>query len=66
MAFDEAIGDAKGIARYGTFFIPMDETLAICSVDICKRPYFVFNAKFVTEKIGGMDTPDDGGLFPGV
>ncbi|MDY0131310.1 MAG: imidazoleglycerol-phosphate dehydratase HisB [Desulforegulaceae bacterium] len=42
-AFKKAIGDKKGIARYGNFFIPMDETLANIALDISNRPYLVFN-----------------------
>lgn len=52
----EAVGDKKGIRRYGSFILPMDETLVLCSVDLCGRPYFSWDAQFPTEKIGGMST----------
>ena len=52
----EAVGDKKGIRRYGSFILPMDETLVLCAVDLCGRPYFSWDAQFHTEKIGGMST----------
>lgn len=52
----EAVGDKKGIRRYGNFILPMDETLVLCAVDLCGRPYFSWDAQFPTEKIGGMST----------
>ena len=52
----EAVGDKKGIRRYGSFILPMDGTLVLCSVDLCGRPYFSWDAQFPTEKIGGMST----------
>ena len=52
----EAVGDKKGICRYGSFILPMDETLVLCAVDLCGRPYFSWDAQFPTEKIGGMST----------
>lgn len=55
-AFLKAIGDRKGIARYGSAFIPMDEALGFCSLDISARPYLVFNADFCDDKMGDMDT----------
>ena len=55
-AFKEAIGDRRGIRRYSTVYIPMDESLAYTSVDICNRPYLVFNVGFTAEKIGNMST----------
>jgi imidazoleglycerol-phosphate dehydratase len=62
-AFAEALGDKAGIARYGSFLLPMDESLAACAVDISGRPYFVFNASFLTERIGGLDTQLVGEFF---
>ena len=44
-AFSQALGDKAGIERYGTFSIPMDESLAQVSLDISNRPFLVFNAK---------------------
>ena len=55
-AFKEAIGDMKGIARYGTAFIPMDEALSFASIDISVRPFLVFNAEFSDDRIGEFDT----------
>lgn len=55
-AFCEALGDKGGILRYGNAFIPMDEALGFCAVDISGRPFLVFNAEFVNEKIGELDT----------
>lgn len=55
-AFKEAIGDMKGIARYGTAFIPMDEALGFASIDISGRPFLVFNAEFSDDRIGEFDT----------
>ena len=52
----EAVGDKKGIRRYGSFILPMDETLVLCAVDLCGRPYFSWDAQFPTEKIGAMAT----------
>lgn len=55
-AFNEALGDMSGINRYGTFYIPMDESLAQASLDISNRPFLVFNADFVQEKCGDYET----------
>ncbi|MGN0517219.1 MAG: imidazoleglycerol-phosphate dehydratase HisB [Acutalibacteraceae bacterium] len=55
-AFAQALGDKSGIERYGTFFIPMDESLAMASVDISGRPFLVFEAEFPQERVGDFDT----------
>ena len=55
-AFREALGDKSGIMRYGTAFIPMDESLGFCSLDISARPFLVFNADFTNERVGEFDT----------
>lgn len=55
-AFKQAIGDMKGIARYGTAFIPMDEALGFCCLDISNRPFLVFDANFSDDRIGEFDT----------
>ena len=55
-AFSEALGDKLGIMRYGSAFIPMDEALGFCSLDISARPFLVFNASFSGERIGDYDT----------
>lgn len=53
---EKALGDKKGITRYGTSFLPMDETLALVSMDISGRPYLVFEAEFNSPMVGEMDT----------
>lgn len=55
-AFLQALGDMKGITRYGQALIPMDETLAECALDISGRPFLYFQATFNAEKIGTFDT----------
>lgn len=55
-AIHEALGDKKGIKRFGSCILPMDETLALCAVDLSGRPYLVFDGEFTVEKIGDMDT----------
>lgn len=55
-AFKEALGDMSGIERYGSFNIPMDESLAQVSLDISNRPFLVFNAKFEQELCGDYET----------
>ncbi len=55
-AFCEALGDKTGIKRFGSAFIPMDEALAFCAVDISGRPYLVFDAEFANERVGEFDT----------
>src|SRR5271156_5757079 len=55
-AFARAIGDKRGISRFGHALIPMDETLAEAAVDISGRPFLVWNADFGRPKIGEMDT----------
>ena len=52
----EAIGDKAGIRRYGHCMLPMDETLALCAVDLSGRPYLRFQSEFTAERIGDMDT----------
>ncbi|HDK7166663.1 TPA: imidazoleglycerol-phosphate dehydratase HisB [Clostridium botulinum] len=54
--FKEALVDKKGIKRYGTSFVPMDEALASVSIDISGRPYIVCDFNFTVEKLGEMDT----------
>jgi len=55
-AFSEALGDRKGITRYGTEYIPMDEALLRCSLDLSNRPYLVWNVNFTQDRLGDMDT----------
>jgi imidazoleglycerol-phosphate dehydratase len=54
-AFREALGDKKGIRRYGQASVPMDETLASVSIDLSGRPYLVYNVKVPKVKIGEFD-----------
>lgn len=51
-----ALGNKAGIKRYGHMLLPMDETLALCAVDLSGRPYLKYDAAFTVDKIGGMDT----------
>ena len=55
-AIKEAVGDKKGIRRYGSCILPMDETLVLCAVDLSGRPYLVFDGEFTTDRVGYMDT----------
>lgn len=55
-AIAEALGDKKAIKRYGSFILPMDETLALCAIDLSGRPYLNFDANFTVEKLGELDT----------
>ncbi|MDE6725673.1 MAG: imidazoleglycerol-phosphate dehydratase HisB, partial [Ruminiclostridium sp.] len=55
-AFCDALGDKSGIMRFGSAFVPMDEALAFCSLDISNRPFLVFNAEFTNEKIGDYES----------
>ncbi len=56
LALLEALGDKKGIRRYGFSYIPMDETLTRCALDISGRPWMVWNVDFSRDKLGDMDT----------
>ncbi|MCR5595908.1 MAG: imidazoleglycerol-phosphate dehydratase HisB [Lachnospiraceae bacterium] len=55
-AIKEAVGDKKGIKRYGHFTLPMDDALCLCAVDLCGRPYLNFDVVFDTPMIGELDT----------
>jgi imidazoleglycerol-phosphate dehydratase len=55
-AFLEALGDKKGLTRYGAIDLPMDETLARVTVDVSGRPFLVFGAAFASPKIGSFDS----------
>jgi len=54
--FKQALGDKQGIERYGTEFVPMDETLGQGSVDLSGRSYLVFDAELTNPRLGGLDT----------
>ena len=55
-AIRRAVGDKKGINRYGSVILPMDESLCLCALDLSGRPYLVFNADFTTDRVGYFDT----------
>jgi len=55
-ALAEALGDKRGIRRYGASLLPMDETLVRCALDLSGRPFLVWNVAFPTAKIGTFDT----------
>ena len=55
-AFGEALGNMSGIQRYGSFAVPMDESLAKAILDISNRPFLVFNAEFEQERCGDFET----------
>ena len=55
-AVKAALGDKRGITRYGTFFLPMDETLALVSLDISGRPFLVCEVGELAPTIGAFDT----------
>lgn len=55
-AFNEALKDKSGIERYGSAYIPMDEALGFCSLDISNRPFLVFKGEFTNQMIGEFDT----------
>lgn len=55
-AIADALGDKAGIKRYGYFVLPMDETLALCAVDLSGRPYLKYSGDFTVPRLGTMDT----------
>lgn len=55
-AIKEAVGEKKGIRRYGYFLLPMDDALVACAVDLCGRPYLNESFAFPTQRIGELDT----------
>ncbi len=55
-AIAKAVGDKKGIRRYGSMLLPMDETLVMCAIDLCGRPYFCMDAEFSSPMVGDFDT----------
>ncbi len=55
-AIREAIGDKAGINRFGSSFVPLDESLAHCVIDLSGRPYLAFQADFPVERVGSMET----------
>lgn len=55
-AIKEALGDKKGIRRYGSAIIPMDESLVLCAIDLSGRPFLSYDLKFDSDKVGYIDT----------
>ena len=55
-AIKKALGERRGIKRYGQRLIPMDETLSQCAIDISGRPYLIWKVEFDRDKVGEMDT----------
>ena len=55
-AFKEAIGDCKGIKRYGNMILPMDEALVLCALDVSGRAYLAYGLQIPNEKIGDFDS----------
>ncbi len=55
-AIRQAVGDKAGIARYGFRILPMDEALILCALDLCGRPYLVYDLKLDREKVGDLET----------
>ena len=55
-AFNKALGDHKGIRRFGNAYIPMDETLSRAAIDFANRPYLIWRVNLPRPKLGDMDT----------
>lgn len=55
-AIKEAVGDKKGIVRYGSKILPMDEALLLCALDLCGRPYLVYDLNLDRERVGDLET----------
>lgn len=55
-AIRNALGDKAGIKRYGSFLLPMDETLVLCAIDLSGRPYMNYQADMKAERVGYLDT----------
>jgi imidazoleglycerol-phosphate dehydratase len=55
-AFRDAVGGYSGVMRFGHAYVPMDETLARASVDLCNRPYLIWKVAFTRDKVGVVDT----------
>ena len=55
-AIKNCIGEKKGIKRYGSFILPMDDALCLCAIDLCGRPYFQFDCTFNSPMVGELDT----------
>lgn len=55
-AIKEAVGDKKGIARFGSMLLPMDEALVLCALDLCGRPYLAYDLSLDREYVGQLET----------
>ena len=55
-AIKQALGDKKGIRRYGSCILPMDDALILCAVDLSGRPYFSCDTEFTVERVGKLET----------
>lgn len=55
-AIKVALGNKQGIKRYGSFLLPMDETLVLCAIDLSGRPYLSYDINYTTDKVGYMET----------
>ena len=55
-AIGKAVGDKAGMVRYGSRILPMDEALILCSLDLCGRPYLVYDLHLTREKVGDLET----------
>lgn len=55
-AIAQALDEKAGIRRFGSFLLPMDETLALCAIDLSGRPFLKYQAEFTVERIGDLDT----------
>ena len=55
-AIKEAVGDKKGMVRYGSMILPMDDALILCALDLCGRPYLVYDLKLDREFVGDLET----------
>lgn len=55
-AIKEAVGDKKGMQRYGSALLPMDEALLLCALDLCGRPYLVYDLRLDRERVGDFET----------
>lgn len=55
-AIREAVGDKKGIVRYGSRILPMDDALVLCALDLCGRPYLVYDLRLDRERVGELES----------
>ncbi len=55
-AIKEAVGDKAGMLRYGSALLPMDEALILCALDLCGRPYLVYDLRLDRDRVGGFET----------